>query len=845
MGVGSSHEVGASTAEVALVVDDVSQGHGLGTLLLEDLVARARARGLHELVALVLCRNVQMLQVFHDLGLPLRTERDGDTLSVTVDLAETPALEAALAAREAAAAARVDAAAAAAALGGRARFFRPPQRRRPAAAAAPAPVRLRLRGTVRAVNRFGPSQPLRAGTGGRPGAAMGPADLAVVAVAPGEEVAAARSCVDAGAGALAVLGTPPAARVRCGTGPPVPPLPRRSRRAAPPLPGRRHPGARARQPRPGQHRPGRPAWTWPCCAGTARAGAVGAGQRLGARHGEPCSRRCTREGSGVSTLVDTGLGADVGPCDLLAFAAADPRTAVAALCLHAVADLAALTRAGAGWRRCRCSCSPVPALDGDGGLGRGRGRPGHGGRRRARRVVPPHRCDPGRVPAGAGGHGRPPGRPAHAAGPARRGPRQRPRRGRARATPVQPESACCPPTSRSTRTRGCGCCCRQRPRSPGWSTPPRRRAPNSSGSPSGRWPRTRGSTPWWCCSSRGSTSAPRRSRPCWSRPRRTPDAPRSSRDSPLGAGRSARTVPFADGPEAAVTALAHVVAQPARGLPPASRQPAHLPRPAMHRLAGLVVAEAMQDRPTGGWLSRRDADEVLRAYGVEVVPTVGADGPETAADASRCCRSLSCSRRTAHARPWPARTPAGRGGGDPAAVAGGGALGRAGAARPAGRRTSTTSACSPSCTRARRWPCWAAGARGWGPVVGLVPAEETGRHPRDGTRAHGRPQDLPDARRPRWALAPVDGAEATALVRDGADGVRARGPGAVARRRARARSRPSSCACRCCCDVPRGRRGGAAARRPRRRPRAGGRRPGPSRAAAARDHPPLLRRLPG
>jgi hypothetical protein len=51
-------------------------------------------------------------------------------------------------------------------------------------------------------------------------------------------------------------------------------------------------------------------------------------------------------------------------------------------------------------------------------------------------------------------------------------------------------------------------------------------------------------------------------------------------------------------------------------------------------------------------------------------------------------------------------------------------------------------------------------------VVGLAPAGETGSHRPDGQWAAGSPQDLPDARRPRWALAPVDGAQAIALVRD-------------------------------------------------------------------------------
>ncbi len=39
-------------------------------------------------------------------------------------------------------------------------------------------------------------------------------------------------------------------------------------------------------------------------------------------------------GLGVATVLDTGRGADVQACDLLPFAAADPRTRVAVLCLQ-------------------------------------------------------------------------------------------------------------------------------------------------------------------------------------------------------------------------------------------------------------------------------------------------------------------------------------------------------------------------------------------------------------------------------------------------------------------------------------------------------------------------------
>ena len=185
----------------------------------------------------------------------------------------------------------------------------------------------------------------------------------------------------------------------------------------------------------------------------------------------------------------------------------------------------------------------------------------------------------------------------------------------------------------------------------------------------------------------------------------------------------------------------------------------------MHRLAGLVVAEAMQDRPTGGWLSRRDADEVLRAYGVEVVPTVGADGPETAADASSVL-------------PFPVVLTAyghgGHGGAPPPQAAAVATRLRSPAeVRSAARELRDRLGedvhdfgLQPQLHQGPSLAVLGGRGTGWGPVVGLVPTEETGRHPRDGTRAHGGPQDLPDARWPRWALAPLDGAEATALVRE-------------------------------------------------------------------------------
>ncbi len=758
VGVGSSHEVGGSTAEVALVIDDGSQGHGLGTLMLEDLVARARARGLHELVALVLCRNVQMLQVFHDLGLPLRTERDGDTLSVTVDLEETPALEAALAVREAAAAAA-----------SMERLLRPKSVVVLGSSGHRSDVaqqllrRLRRSGsgrTVRAVNRFGPSQPL-APAREDAGAVVGPADLAVVAVAPGEEMAAARSCVVAGAGALAVLGTPPAARMSgaartagaAAAEADVAALRRLGRDAGIRVLGPGSLGLVTTDPATGVD--------LALLRRQGRAGAVGLVSDSAPITAAVLAALHSR-GMGVSTLVDTGLGADVGPCDLLACAQADPRTAVAALCLHAVTDIAALTRA------VRAASLPVlllagAGLDGDGGLGGdGAVRDTVGGDGldawcRATGVTrvgsPQELADTAALLVGQPG---PRGRRVAVLGNVRdAGERARRRCNECGLLP--------PDLTQHTDAR-------------------LRLLLPAAATVTGVVDATRPASPEQLRLALGTLAEdpgvdavvvllePRFHLGPAAIQALLEQASAEFRritfisGHPLGAGRSARTVPFADGPEAAVTALAHVVVRWLRPSP-ASRQPTHLPRPAMHRLAGLVVAEAMQDRPTGGWLSRRDADEVLRAYGVEVVPTVGADGPETAADASAVLSFPVVLTAYGHG---------GHGGAPPPQAAAVATRLRS----PAEVRSAVRElrdrlgedvhdfGLQPQLHQGPSLAVLGGRGTGWGPVVGLVPTEETGRHPRDGTRAHGGPQDLPDARWPRWALAPLDGAEATALVRE-------------------------------------------------------------------------------
>jgi RimJ/RimL family protein N-acetyltransferase len=73
-------------AEVAFVVSDAWQGHGVGTLLLERLARRARAAGIHRFVADTLDENHRMRQLFRRSG-PMTGTADGaGVIRVVLDL---------------------------------------------------------------------------------------------------------------------------------------------------------------------------------------------------------------------------------------------------------------------------------------------------------------------------------------------------------------------------------------------------------------------------------------------------------------------------------------------------------------------------------------------------------------------------------------------------------------------------------------------------------------------------------------------------------------------------------------------------------------------------------------
>lgn len=87
--LGSTHPLGSGRAEMALAIADEIQGHGLGTLVLEALVGRARRCGVRRLVGDVLFSNEQMLDVLRHLGLPYTVSVDGGVAEIGIDLVDS------------------------------------------------------------------------------------------------------------------------------------------------------------------------------------------------------------------------------------------------------------------------------------------------------------------------------------------------------------------------------------------------------------------------------------------------------------------------------------------------------------------------------------------------------------------------------------------------------------------------------------------------------------------------------------------------------------------------------------------------------------------------------------
>jgi acyl-CoA synthetase (NDP forming)/GNAT superfamily N-acetyltransferase len=99
-GVGVVERIADSTGEFALLVADGAQHGGIGTLLLENLIAEARGRGIRRFVADVLASNGPMLQVMHDLGFTATSSSEAGETHVEFSLELADSVVSAISARE-------------------------------------------------------------------------------------------------------------------------------------------------------------------------------------------------------------------------------------------------------------------------------------------------------------------------------------------------------------------------------------------------------------------------------------------------------------------------------------------------------------------------------------------------------------------------------------------------------------------------------------------------------------------------------------------------------------------------------------------------------------------------
>ncbi|MDP8923052.1 MAG: GNAT family N-acetyltransferase [Chloroflexota bacterium] len=77
-------------AEMALIVEDRYQHHGIGAALLDHLILAARERGIRTIVADVLAENWRMLRLLRESGNPTVTRRHADVVRVELTVTGTP-----------------------------------------------------------------------------------------------------------------------------------------------------------------------------------------------------------------------------------------------------------------------------------------------------------------------------------------------------------------------------------------------------------------------------------------------------------------------------------------------------------------------------------------------------------------------------------------------------------------------------------------------------------------------------------------------------------------------------------------------------------------------------------
>lgn len=82
--------IGPASAEVAFVVADEWQGHGIATALLLQLAAYARAHGITRFVAITMASNTRMLEVLRHCGYPTSTHVEPGEDEVSLDISAPP-----------------------------------------------------------------------------------------------------------------------------------------------------------------------------------------------------------------------------------------------------------------------------------------------------------------------------------------------------------------------------------------------------------------------------------------------------------------------------------------------------------------------------------------------------------------------------------------------------------------------------------------------------------------------------------------------------------------------------------------------------------------------------------
>ena len=90
LGVVRYDRIEDTTAEVAFVVADAWQRHGIATALLHRLAAYASTKGISTFVAITMGGNARMIEVLRNSGFPLSTQYGAGTLEVHLDITKPP-----------------------------------------------------------------------------------------------------------------------------------------------------------------------------------------------------------------------------------------------------------------------------------------------------------------------------------------------------------------------------------------------------------------------------------------------------------------------------------------------------------------------------------------------------------------------------------------------------------------------------------------------------------------------------------------------------------------------------------------------------------------------------------